>query len=76
MVYAFFTDEKMVCKLGNGKHKNSLSIDKVVPNKGYVLGNFVFASNKINTCKNDLTLDEIKMWMPGWYLRIESFLTK
>ncbi|HEY5267631.1 MAG TPA: hypothetical protein VII94_00675 [Candidatus Saccharimonadales bacterium] len=70
----FFTDEKMVCELGSGKHKNSLSIDKIIPDKGYVLGNFVFASNKINTCKNDLTLEEIKRWMPLWYERIEKFL--
>lgn len=70
----FFTDEKMICELGSGVHKNSLSIDKIIPDKGYVLGNFVFASNKINTCKNDLTLDEIKLWMPLWYERIEKFL--
>ena len=71
----FFTDEKMICELGSGKHKNSLSIDKIIPEKGYVIGNFVFCTNKINTCKNDLSLDEIQKWMPAWYERIERFLT-
>lgn len=70
----FFTDEKMVCELGSGKHKNSLSIDKIIPEKGYIVGNFVFASNKINTCKNDLSLDEIQKWMPSFYLKIKEFV--
>lgn len=70
----FYTDELMICEYGTGKHKNSLSIDKIIPEKGYVIGNFVFASNKINTCKNDLTLDEIKKWMPDWHNRINNFL--
>lgn len=70
----FYTDEKMICQFGNGKHRNSLSIDRIVPPKGYVSGNFVFCSNKINTCKNDLILDEIKKWMPDWYQRIMDYL--
>jgi DNA-binding CsgD family transcriptional regulator len=70
----FYTDEEMVCEVGAGKHRNSLSVDKIVPTKGYVVGNFVFATNKINTCKSDLTLDEIKRWMPEWYARIEKFI--
>lgn len=64
----------MVCELGSGKHKNSLSIDKIIPEKGYVLGNIIFLSNKINTCKNDLSLEEIKQWMPSWYERINKFI--
>lgn len=70
----FYTDEEMICKVGIGKNRNSFSIDKIIPTKGYVLGNVVFCTNKINMSKNDLTLEEIKQWMPGWYSRIEKFL--
>jgi hypothetical protein len=70
----FYTDVLMVCEVGVGKNRNSLSIDKILPDKGYVSGNVVFCLNKINTCKNDLSLEEIKLWMPGWYERIEKFL--
>lgn len=69
----FYTDEEMICKVGAGKHRNSVSIDKIVPDKGYIIDNFVFATNKVNTCKNDLTLEEIQKWMPDWYGRICAF---
>lgn len=36
----------------------------------YVSGNVVFCINKVNTCKNDLSLEEIEKWMPSWYERI------
>jgi hypothetical protein len=48
-------------------------VDKIIPQKGYVKNNFVFAINKINTCKNDLSLEEIEKWMPDWYDRIIKF---
>lgn len=70
----FYTDEPMTYEVGFGKSRNSISVDKIIPDKGYVLGNFVFCINKVNTCKNDLTLEEIKKWMPEWYSRIERFL--
>jgi hypothetical protein len=72
----FYTDISMICEVGNGKHRYGLSIDKIIPEKGYVNGNVVFCLNKINTCKNDLTLDEIKLWMPRWHERIENFLNE
>lgn len=72
----FYTDVKMVCEVGSDLHRDSMSIDKIIPDKGYVLGNVVFATNKINCCKNDLSLEEIQKWMPEWYKRIEKFLGK
>jgi transposase-like protein len=72
----FYTDETMVCEVGSGKSRNSASVDKIIPDKGYAVGNFVFAINKVNTCKNDLSLDEIQKWMPEWYRRIQDFLTE
>lgn len=70
----FYTDIKMICEVGSELHRYSLSIDKIIPERGYINGNFVFTINKINTCKNDLSLEEIKKWMPNWFERIEKFL--
>lgn len=71
----FYTDVPLVCKVGNGwSERNSLSIDKIIPERGYVLGNVVFSTNRVNTCKSDFSLDEIKLWMPSWYERIIKFL--
>lgn len=70
----FYTDEEMICVRGNGFNRNGLSADKIIPSKGYVLGNVVFCTRKINVCKNDLTLEEIQKWMPDWYNRIQTFL--
>lgn len=70
----FYTDEELICVRGSGKNRNGLSADKIVPSKGYVLGNVVFCTSKINVCKNDLSLDEIQKWMPEWYQRIQNHL--
>lgn len=70
----FYTDVKMdVCTHGKGKSRYSLSIDKIIPEKGYIEGNVVFCTNKMNTVKSDLTLEEIKRWMPEWYDRIMTW---
>jgi hypothetical protein len=71
----FYTDLDMPCKVGEGKHRNGLSVDKIIPSKGYVLGNVVFCSNKVNSVKTDLSLDEIRDWIPGWYQRILDFMS-
>lgn len=71
----FYTDTKMICEVGTNLHRNSLSIDKIIPEKGYCVGNVIFTTHRINTCKCDLSLEEIKKWMPNWYERIERFLT-
>lgn len=52
----------------------TLSIDKVIPEKGYIKGNVVFCCHKINSCKNNLSLEDISKWMPGWYERIIKLL--
>jgi hypothetical protein len=67
----FYTDvEMLICTHGKGRFRHSLSIDKIIPEKGYVEGNVVLCTNKMNTCKTDLNLDEIQRWMPEWYDRI------
>lgn len=70
----FYTDLPMICVVGNKKHRDALSVDKIIPHKGYVNDNIVLCLNRINMAKNDLSLEEIKQWMPGWYLRIEKLL--
>ena len=46
-------------KLIQSKNKiNSMSIDRIDSNKGYIMGNVVFTSAIVNTMKNDLTEDD------------------
>jgi hypothetical protein len=66
----FYTDVELICLVGAGKSRNSCSVDKIVPEKGYTKDNVVFCTVKVNTAKNDFSLDEIKLWMPEWYKRI------
>jgi hypothetical protein len=68
----FYSGEKLTHQIGKGYARNSISIDRVVPARGYVPGNLVLCMRKVNLVKNDLTLDEIQVWMPGWYQRLES----
>jgi len=72
----FYTDSFMICEVGDGHHRNSLSIDKIIPELGYVNGNFVFCRNIINTCKSDLTLGEIANWMPKFWEKIKIHIEK
>lgn len=49
-------------KSGSGKGRmqpNSPSLDRIIPEKGYVRGNIVVMSNKANTMKSNATLEEI-----------------
>jgi hypothetical protein len=41
-------------------HDNSLSLDKIIPCKGYVKGNVCVISDRANRLKRDATLDELK----------------
>lgn len=70
----FYTNIDMNCKLLNGwkERDYSLSIDKIIPSLGYIKDNCVMCIFKINRIKSNLTLQEIKNWMPNWYLKIEN----
>lgn len=70
----FYTNEDMIWGLGKGLSRNTLSIDRINPNKGYIKGNFVFCIYKVNTIKNDMTFDELKEWIPDWYNKINIYL--
>lgn len=71
----FYTGEVMETKVGSGKSRKSLSVDKIIPQLGYTNGNVVFCTNQVNTAKGDFTLEEIEKYMPGWYKKIQSKLT-
>lgn len=72
----FYTDATLICEVGSELHRDSLSIDKIIPETGYSRGNLVFTTHRINTCKCDLSLEEMWKWMPEWYSRIEKFLVR
>lgn len=68
----FYSNEKMDLIRGKGFNHNTLTTDKIVPEKGYVEGNIVFCSKRFNTVKSDLSLDEIAKHMPSWYEKLRS----
>jgi hypothetical protein len=47
-------------KLNTGKHEHKMSLDKIIPELGYVDGNIVFMSLRANRLKNDATLEELQ----------------
>ena len=57
--YCYYSGEKMIFGWVDGKvHHNSLSLDKLDPNKGYVQGNVVWCTYLVNTMKQNLTETE------------------
>lgn len=69
----FYTDIDLDYRYGVGHNRNGLSIDKIIPELGYVKGNVVFCSFRVNSAKCDFSLEEMKKWMPEWYGRIIKF---
>ena len=70
----FYTDELLEIENTNRtRHNyNSASLDKIIPQLGYVKGNVVWCTQRINVMKNDATLDEMKKWMPDWHRRVQT----
>ena len=71
----FYTDEILVVpkdgKLDTSKStRHSLSLDKIIPSKGYIKGNIVLCTKRANTIKGDLSPDEMKKWLPVWRKRL------
>ena len=71
----FYTDEPMTWMRGLGEliPPNQLSIDKISPTSGYVSGNVVLCGYRVNSIKRDVSLDEMRLWMPAWYSRAIAF---
>lgn len=69
----FYTDIPLSREMGKGRPTDDVwSIDRVVPEKGYVYTNIVICSNKANRIKSDMTSDEMKLWVPIWYGRLQA----
>jgi hypothetical protein len=68
----FYTDENFA-DFDSTRDRNTLSVDKVDPTKGYVNGNIVLCTFRSNVAKSDFTLEEMKKWMPEWAKRIEHW---
>jgi hypothetical protein len=54
----------------------SMSVDKIIPENGYTIGNIVLCQKRINTMKGDATLSEMELWMPEWWKRIQNYIRK
>ena len=59
----FGTPLEWSCQRGNGHNHlpNSPSLDRIVPERGYVKDNLWIISHRANTIKNDASHDELKL---------------
>lgn len=55
----YFTKEKLLLSNIHG-HSNNISLDRLYPEKGYVIGNVVWCSYFSNTMKGQLNIDEFR----------------
>lgn len=70
----FYTDIPLTVEAGTGRKPNSMSVDRLIYNEGYTSGNIVLCADRINTMKQNATIEEMKRWMPEWHRRIVKFL--
>jgi CTP:phosphocholine cytidylyltransferase-like protein len=63
--YGLTWSSRRVVKGVNGESKD-----------GYIHGNVVFCCSRINMMKNNMTLDEMREWTPGWYQRVCAFFKR
>lgn len=68
----FYTGEALVWGTGNRGIPSVLSVDKIIPNKGYKKGNVVLCCNWINAMKQNADLETLKIWMPLVYEKIQQ----
>ena len=64
-----YTGVKMLTKKGSGLLDNTLSFDRINSEIGYLKGNVVLCTKKVNVCKSNLDEDTFKKWMPTLYKR-------
>ncbi len=55
-----------------GPGNNSPTLDRIDPKGGYVKGNVWVISGKANRCKNDATLDELKMLVAALEIKLSG----
>lgn len=66
----FYSGKPMKMGLGIGKDPLGVSIDRVDPAHGYIVGNVVLCCSRVNTIKHDLSPTELKELIPSWYAAI------
>jgi hypothetical protein len=59
---------------GKSSAYNSMSVDRIVPSKGYTIGNVQVISNKANTMKHNATPEELLMFA-NWIFNTHKELT-
>lgn len=52
----------MTIKVGEGRKHTAASIDKIEPEKGYVMGNVRFICQAVNMMRQDFTDQELRDW--------------
>jgi len=67
-----YTGTEMITKKGVGLLDNTLSFDRINSEKGYIKGNVVLCTKKINVCKSNLNQETFKEWMPNLYKRFNK----
>jgi hypothetical protein len=66
---------ELVRNVGGGSPAyNSISIDRIVPSKGYIIGNVQIISHKANSMKQNATPEELLMFA-NWILNTQKELT-
>lgn len=59
-----YSNEKLIFGYVDGKpHHNTLSLDKLDPKKGYVIGNVVWCGYLVNTMKQNMTKEDFFNYM-------------
>jgi hypothetical protein len=70
----FYTGVEMTLHVQRGWSPAALSWDRVRSVEGYVSGNVVLCTARANAIKRDMTLEEMREWMPHWYARVVQFM--
>jgi hypothetical protein len=66
----FYTDDLLDISIGTNDKRRSIAVDRVDNERGYVQGNVVLCLSRVNSIKDDVSLDEMARWMPGWHERV------
>lgn len=66
----FYTDQQLRMEYAAGRAPDGVSIDRVDPAVGYVVGNVVLCATRINSIKSDVTPEELEAWLPSWHERV------
>lgn len=67
-----YTREGMLIGYGFRNHPRVVSVDRVDPSLGYEPDNIVLCTARANSIKQDMTMLELMIWMPLWYLRLRK----